>query len=127
MKALELNSEEKQMRDINRRLRDLCSRRSESQAAIAAAAGISPQRLNDIVQGRKPLSLKLVVPICRAVGCEPNDLFGWENGGNGFLSGRITKLTVLDLITGEEVAAVTNDLITTAGDDIVVRITPAYD
>ena len=68
------------MESINQRLRELCSRRGKTQTAIAAAAGISPQRLNDIIRGRKPLSMNLVVPICKAVGSDPNELFGWESG-----------------------------------------------
>lgn len=115
------------METMNQRLRDLCSRRGKTQAAIAAAAGISPQRFNDILHGRKPLSMNLVVPICRAVGSDPNELFGWEDDGMGILSGQYTKMAVLDLSTGKEIAVVTRDLITTAGDNIVVKLTPAYD
>jgi len=115
------------MGKMNQRLRDLCGKSTKKQSAIAAAAGISPQRLNDIVKGRKPVSIKLVVPICQAVECTPNELFGWEDDSMGILSDKITKLVVLDINTGREIAVVTNDLITTAGDNIVVKLTPAYD
>ena len=115
------------MEIIRQRLEHLCSRSTKKQSDIAAAAGISPQRLNDMIKGRKPLSLKLVVPVCRAVGCTPNELFGWEDDGMGILSDQFTKMVVVDLSTGKEIAAVTNDLITTAGDNIAVRLTPAYD
>ena len=43
------------------------------------------------------------------------------------LSDSITKLVVLDKNTGEEIAVVTADEITTAGDNIVVKLTPEYD
>ena len=115
------------MESMSQKLRNLCGRRPESQAAIAAAAGISPQRLNDILQGRKPLSMNLVVPICRAVGSDPNELFGWREPGMNILSDQFTKMVVLDVTAGEEIAVVTNELITTAGDEIVVKLTPAYD
>lgn len=38
-----------------------------------------------------------------------------------------TKLIVIDTGTGEEIAVVTNDLITTANSAIVVKLTPRYD
>lgn len=115
------------MDPINNTLKEMSEQCGKKQHAIAADAGISPQRLNDILHGRKPLSLNLVVPICRAVGCTPDELFGWEHTGMGILSDKITKLVVLDLNAGKEIAVVTNELITTAGDEIVVRLTPAYD
>ena len=41
------------------------------------------------------------------------------------LSAECGKLTVLDVSTGKEIAVVTNNLITTAGDNIVVKLKPA--
>ena len=43
------------------------------------------------------------------------------------LSRDITKLTVINVRTGEEIAVVTNDEITTAGTEIVVKLTSNYD
>ena len=43
------------------------------------------------------------------------------------LSNEITKIVVMDKDTGEEIAVVTEDEITTAGDNIVVKLTPNYD
>lgn len=43
------------------------------------------------------------------------------------LSEDVKKLVVLDTATGEEIAVITNDLITTARDTIVVKLTPNYD
>ena len=45
----------------------------------------------------------------------------------GILSDSITKLVVMDVNTGKEIAVVTNKEITTAGDNIVVKLTPEYD
>jgi len=43
------------------------------------------------------------------------------------LSTDYTKIVVLNTKTGEEVAVITNELITTAMDEIVVKLTPRYD
>ena len=55
-----------------------CEQSWKSKAAIAREMGISPQRLNDMIHGSKPISLYLIVPFCKAVGCDPNHLFGWD-------------------------------------------------
>lgn len=44
----------------------------------------------------------------------------------GVLSDDYTKLAVVDLSTGKEIAVITNELITTASDNIVVKLTPKY-
>ena len=44
-----------------------------------------------------------------------------------YLSDDFTKLVVLNAETGEEIAVVTNDEITTAEDNIVVKFTPNYE
>lgn len=43
------------------------------------------------------------------------------------LADECTKITVLDTDTGKEIAVITNELVTTAGDHIVVKLTPNYD
>jgi predicted RNA-binding protein with EMAP domain len=49
-----------------------------------------------------------------------------EKVNNQFpLSAKCEKLTVVDVSTGKEIAVVTNNLITTAGDNIVVKLKPA--
>lgn len=60
------------------RLNKICEQSQKSKAAIAREIGTTPQRLNDILHGRKPISLYLVVPFCKAVGCDPNYLFEWD-------------------------------------------------
>lgn len=49
-----------------------------------------------------------------------------KNEDNCFpLSTKCEKLTVVDMSTGKEIAVVTNDLITTASDNIAVKLKPA--
>ncbi len=51
---------------------------------------------------------------------------GMEKTNNQFpLSTECKKLTVIDVSTSKEIAVVTNDLITTASDNIVVKLKPA--
>ncbi len=47
--------------------------------------------------------------------------------GNQVLSNRYSRITILDTVTGEEIAVITNNVITTAADNIVVKLTPFYD
>ena len=43
------------------------------------------------------------------------------------LGDEITKITVSDEMTGEEIAVITEEEIITAGEHIVVKLTPKYD
>ena len=43
------------------------------------------------------------------------------------LSGAYTKVAVMEADTGKEIAVITNELITTAGQGIIVKLTPKYD
>jgi len=52
------------------------------QASVAREAGLSPQQFNDLLNNRKLLREDLVMPICMALECTPNDLFmDREEGG----------------------------------------------
>ena len=51
---------------------------------------------------------------------------GVENSKITILSEEYTKIVVMDKETGKEIAVITNDLITTANDNIVVKLTPKY-
>lgn len=42
------------------------------------------------------------------------------------LSEEYTKIVIIDLETGKEIAVITNDLITTAETNIAVKLTPNY-
>lgn len=56
--------------------------KNKSQAAVARAAGLNPHQFNDLLKGRKLLRAELVIPICKALDAEPNDLF-LERGDGG--------------------------------------------
>ena len=45
------------------------------QSAVARAAGYDPKKFNALLRGRKMTS-EDVVPICKALGVTPNELFG---------------------------------------------------
>jgi len=57
--------------------------RHMTQSAVAKAAGIPPKLFNNILRGRKLLKPELVVPICKALNCTPNELFGYGGGREG--------------------------------------------
>ena len=49
------------------------------QSAVARAAGYDPKKFNALLRGRKRLTSDDVVPICKALGVTPNELFGVES------------------------------------------------
>lgn len=49
------------------------------QSAVARAAGYEPKKFNDLLRGRKRMTSDDVVPICKALGITPNELFGVEH------------------------------------------------
>lgn len=49
-----------------------------------------------------------------------------EIPSNKVLSNLIEKVTVIDLTNNQEIAVITDELITTADDHIVVKLTPRY-
>lgn len=50
------------------------------QSAVARAAGYSPKQFNAMQKGRKRMTSDDVVPICKALGMTPNQLFGIGSG-----------------------------------------------
>ncbi len=46
------------------------------QSAVARAAGYDPKVFNAMLKGRKRMTSDDVVPICKALGITPNELFG---------------------------------------------------
>lgn len=46
------------------------------QSAVARAAGYGPKVFNAMLRGRKRMTSDDVVPICKALGVTPNELFG---------------------------------------------------
>jgi plasmid maintenance system antidote protein VapI len=49
------------------------------QSAVARAAGYDPKKFNALLRGRKRLTSDDVVPICKALGVTPNELFGIDH------------------------------------------------
>lgn len=49
------------------------------QSAVARAAGYDPKKFNALLRGRKRLTSDDVVPICKALGITPNELFGIDH------------------------------------------------
>ena len=47
-----------------------------NQSAVARAAGYEPKVFNAMLRGRKRMTSDDVVPICKALGVTPNELFG---------------------------------------------------
>ena len=52
------------------------------QSAVARAAGYDPKKFNALLRGRKRLTSDDVVPICKALGVTPNELFGIDHPGD---------------------------------------------
>ena len=46
---------------------------------MARAAGYDPNKINALLRGRKRLTSDDVVPICKALGVTPNELFGIDH------------------------------------------------
>lgn len=49
------------------------------QSAVARAAGYDPKKFNAILRRRKKMTSDDVVPICKALGVTPNELFGVDH------------------------------------------------
>ena len=109
------------------RIDEIIRERGISKTGLARKLCISPQRFNDVLHGRRPFPIKWVIPVCKFVGCDPNSFFEWEDSNVNYLSKDYTKLVVMDVEREKVIAVVTNDEITTAGDNIVVKLTPTYD
>ena len=45
----------------------------------SGAAGYDPKKFNALLRGRKRLTSDDVVPICKALGITPNELFGIDH------------------------------------------------
>ena len=106
----------------------LIKRSGRSQRSIAKEIGTSPSNLGDVLHGRRPFRMKWVLPFCKAVGCSPNELFEYKCCEQiSYLSNQFTRLAVVDTESEIEIAVVTNNMITTAKDNIVVKFTPSYD
>ena len=98
------------------------------QANVAVASGFTAQQFSDMLHGRKRILADYLPRIAAAMGAGPGEIFE-ENTKEkaAVLSPLFQKLVVLDTDTGKEIAVVTADTITTAADNIVVRLSPRTD
>lgn len=56
-------------------IKKIIQQKGIKQKAIANTIGMSEQRFSDLLNGRKSFDVKFVVPIAKALGVTPNDLF----------------------------------------------------
>ena len=110
-------------------LKDKMRERGQTQKSLAAAIGVSENTFSAKMIGRGSFTLSEVDTISGVLHIsdplEAAQIFLQPAKQNAeILSAKYSKLTVLDLEQGEEVAVITNDSITTAGDHIVVKLTP---
>lgn len=99
-----------------------------TQQQVAQAAGIGQQAYSKIENGKRSLRVPHAKRIAEVLEVDWTRFYetGHDAKAKGILSADYTKLTVLDMSTGKEIAVITNDLITTAAADIVIKLTPSY-
>ena len=56
-------------------IKKIISDKGFKQCAVAEKAGLTKQQFNDLLARRKSFDVCYIVPICNALGVEPNDLF----------------------------------------------------
>ena len=94
-------------------IRRIIKRKHLTQAAVAERAGFTPQQINDMLQGRKRIYADHIPALAAALEVEPCEIFR-----------KYESLSVLDLDGEKELAAISADCVTTASDNIVVRLKP---
>ena len=104
-------------------IRRIIKRKHLTQAAVAERAGFTPQQINDMLQGRTRIYADHIPALAAALEVEPCEIFR-EDEWNGILSEKYESLSVLDLDGEKELAAISADCVTTASDNIVVRLKP---
>jgi len=65
------------------RLRILRKLSGKSQALVAAEVGVAKGTYSAWERGTNEVRSKYVVPLCRSLGCTPNDLFGYPEEVDG--------------------------------------------
>lgn len=96
------------------------------QAQIAERSGFTPQQFSDMLHGRKRILADHLPVIAAEMGVEPGEIFS-ENAENGILSHGYERIIVQDLTDKRELAVISEELVTTASDNIVVRLVPRED
>ena len=104
-------------------IRRIMEEQKLTQAEVAERSGYTKQQFNDMLQGRKRILADYLPRIAEAMGVEPGEIFR-KADGNGILSHRYTRIIVGDLESKKELAVISEDLVTTASDNIVVKLVP---
>ena len=112
--------------DVSGRMRDLIKARGMNQTAVAQKAGFTRQQFNDMLQGRKIIRADYLPVIAKVMGVAVSDFFAEKQGGTGILAHGIDRLSVVDSVSGKEIAVVTHEEVTTAGEQYTVKIIPVY-
>ncbi len=55
----------------------IMERKKMKQAAVAEAAGYTAKEFNNLLRGRKRIQEDDIIRMCRALECQPNELFGY--------------------------------------------------
>jgi DNA-binding Xre family transcriptional regulator len=58
------------------KLRIMLVERNYPQVVVAEAAGIKTTRISEYVNGKKPIPIKHVMPLCEVLHCTPDDIVG---------------------------------------------------
>lgn len=61
--------------DVICRLSLIISEKGLKKCVVARQAGLTPKKFSDILHGRRSLKAEMIMPLCRAIGCTPNELF----------------------------------------------------
>lgn len=59
-------------------LKELIKKSGLKNKAVAEAIGLSDKQFSDLLNGRRVIREKDIPLICRALGTDPNELFGWK-------------------------------------------------
>lgn len=60
---------------VTANIRRIIENKGYKQKFIAEKAGFTEQQFSDLLSGRKSFSVTYVMPICKALDVNPNDLF----------------------------------------------------
>lgn len=63
---------------IGKHIKEIILQKDIKQKAVARAANIPEKQFSNMVNGRKKVDARHILPICRALGITPNELFGYN-------------------------------------------------
>lgn len=63
---------------LGKRIKEIIHQRDLKQKAVARAADIPEKQFSNMVNGRKKIDDRHILPICRALDITPNELFGYN-------------------------------------------------